>query len=622
MSTIIDINTEISSKKVILAVKKALPKLEWKLDKSLLTVKFFSMGKALEEAVVGTLLENTSLGITTARLREIILADARSQQEAEAQKADETIEYFYTKLPMKEADVCSDTDLNELDLFLWEGLYFSKKESSIFYVKDAPDKATLTAYQKPGSASDGAEVKLLKEAFCRLGSGGPERRLRLWLKTHPIDLRFFKELAATDIPATAWDFLRIKAHKTKEGGTVWDSLVIPAGNPRELYEGLLAYETEFRALGSRYIKDPPTLTNDPTEPALAYIDLEKLEEEYGDRGGSPLWDEFLLRRLHNEAYVSIFKAWVYSVAVGKNRGRQELWLYGNGGSGKTTLANAFTTGFTALAGKDICVAAHKGTGSGDFNDEILNKHLLIYSDAKNLKGGMSEFKHNITGGDFMSINAKYKKRVSQRVYLKCLTCSNELPKVDLTDRSQVSRYIILPFSLSDAEMAQYGLSTKSGGMKGDAYFEAQMEAEFLPFLASCKRHYEARCERDANIDAHEADDELKGIQLEEVAVVEEFIEAFFEVTDDPSERLTQKAFRAQCMAGAAWMDDESGAKVYASIKPDAVRSYLEKKWDFRWKAAWVEGKTQKAVVSTLKGLKVKPIARGLEAAASLDLSGL
>ena len=151
---------------------------------------------------------------------------------------------------------------------------------------------------------------------------------------------------------------------------------------------------------------------------------------------------------------------------------------------------------------------------------------LVYPDAKNLRGGMSEFKHNATGGDYMRIEGKCKAATSAFIYLKCLTCSNELPKVDMTDRSQSSRYVILPFTLDDNEMKQYGLMDESGQLIGSANFQNRLNSEFELFLASCESHYHNRCKTNSNIDAHEALGELAAIELDEVAVIEEFVDGF------------------------------------------------------------------------------------------------
>lgn len=575
-------------------VKQALPRLDWKLDKDLIAITYYLNGKKVDDNVISVLLENTDLQITVGQLGDMIRSDVKQNNDAQDN-------IVFLDLPMLESKLDAASDLTVYDEALWADLKFVPDDTSIFYIKDN-NAATYTAYLTSASVSDKSDTKTLKEAYYSHEGNRPEQILKTLVKSINKNASDFNSILA-QIPVTAWKFLKIRAFKRSDG-FIWDRLIVPSGSSDKLYQGVLDYEAEFRTNGMHNIDEPAPLTNDPTMPALAYIDLKTLNKTYAGKT-SKLWDEFLLQRLHKPEYVSIFKAWTYAIAVGENNSRQEMWLYGNGGTGKSCLCKAFIRGFNRLAHKDICLAASKDTGKSNFNSELLNKHLLVYPDAKNLKGGMSEFKHNATGGDYMRIEGKNKAATSAFVYLKCLTCSNELPKVDMTDRSQSSRYIILPFTLDDDEMKRYGLMDNSGQLIGSSTFQTRLDSEFDCFLASCKEHYERRCTTHSNIDAREALDELSSIELDEIAIIEEFVENFFEITDNPTDRLSQKAFRTKILAGCEETDPETGVRVYKDIKLESVRNYLEKKYDFRWKVVKISGKPVKAVASTKAGIKIK-----------------
>jgi hypothetical protein len=576
-------------------VKTALPKLDWKLDKDLIAVTYYLNGKKTDDNVISVLLESVSLDITVGQLADLIRSAARNKSN-EAQG-----EVVFLNLPLLESKLDAESDLTELDDSIWADLKFVEGDTSKFYVKD-PEVDTYTAYLSSSTASDKSEVKTLREAYYKHLSNRPEQILKALVQSINNAKVDFDE-ALKRVPATAWQFLKIRAFK-RGSDYAWDRLVVPSGSSDDLYKGFFSYEAEFRTNGNHLIDPPANLTNDPNKPAIAYIDLKALDKKYSGKS-SKLWDEFLLQRLHKPEYVSIFKAWTYAVAVGQNNSRQEMWLYGNGGTGKSCLCKSFIRGFNKLARKDICLAASKDTGKSNFNSELLNKHLLVYSDAKNLRGGMSEFKHNATGGDNVRIEGKGKDATYGEIYLKCLTCSNELPKVDMTDRSQSSRCIVLPFSLDDSEMKQYGLMDDAGQLIGSATFQTQLDAEFDCFLASCKEHYIKRCPRDSNIDAHEALDELSAIELDEINVIEEFVDSFFEITTDITNRVSQKEFRTKCLAGCEETDPETGVKIYKDVNLESVRNYLEKKYDFRWKVVKISGKPVKAVASTKVGIKIK-----------------
>ena len=145
----------------------------------------------------------------------------------------------------------------------------------------------------------------------------------------------------------------------------------------------------------------------------------------------------------------------------------------------------------------------------------------------------------------------------------------------------------------------------SGQLIGSATFQTQLDDEFDCFLASCKEHYIKRCPRDSNIDAHEALDELSAIELDEINVIEEFVDSFFEITNDITNKVSQKEFRTKCLAGCEETDPETGVKIYKDVNLESVRNYLEKKYDFRWKVTKINSKSVKAVASTKFGIKIK-----------------
>lgn len=572
-------------------VKAAIPNLTWERNGK--TIKFTVNGVEKKSDVVAGMLEAFGCSVNVAELKSAILGNETSEDSGEP---------MLVELPLLEADNDAKSDLTDADDLIWADLKFVKDDTSIFYIKDGDSVNTYTAYLSAASTSDKSDIKTLKEAYFGHTSNRPEQIVKALLKSMNINIATFDSIKR-QLPVTAWKYLRIKAYKKKDS-TVWDKLVVPRDSADKLYQGVIDFEADFRTSGKHDIETPVPLTNDPNEIAVAYIDLESLSKQYAGKT-SKLWDEFLLQRLHKPEYVSIFKAWAYSIAVGENNSRQEMWLYGNGGTGKSCLCKAFIKGFSNLAGKDICLAASKDTGKSNFNSEILNKHLLVYPDAKNLKGGMSEFKHNATGGDYMRIEGKCKAATSAFVYLKCLTCSNELPKVDMTDRSQSSRYIVLPFTLDDDEMKQYGLMDESGQMRGSSTFQSKLDAEFNCFLASCKEHYEHRCTTNSNIDAHEALDELSAIEMDEIAIVEDFIDSYYEVTNDPSDWVLQKDFRKQWAFGIEDADEETGVKVFKSVDHEDVQNYLEKKYSFKWKVVKIKGVTCRAVTSSTFGIKLK-----------------
>lgn len=568
--------------------------LDWRIGKDLLTVDFFASGKKVNDDKVESKLEAYGIDISVRKLRELILENERRSKLVEERES--TGETVFLNLPPRESR--GENDVTAWDEMIWKDIKFVKGDNSMFYVKDSDDANTYSAYLTGVSTSDASDAKILREAYYQHITNKPEQIVKSLIDGFQLDESFASDLMYT-LPVSAWDYVKIKAEK-RDKDIIWKKLVVPAGSTIKLYEGFIKLEGDFRSLPSHAIEPVKTLTNDPDEPAIAFIDLNGLPKN----AHSELWDNFLAERFHNDDYVSIFKAWIYAIAVGKNNSRQEMWLYGNGGTGKSVMCKALISGFNSLAGKDICLAASKDSGKSNFNSEILNKHLMVYSDAKNLKSGMSEFKHNITGGDYTRIEGKGKEAISAKVYMKCLSCSNELPKADMTDRSQSSRYIVLPFSLTDDEMKAMGLMDANNQIIGSATFEEELTAAFPNFLASCKDHYLKRCPKNSNIDAHEAACYLESINLTAVDDIEEFITTFFEITSTTKDKLSIKDFKKQWLIGIDTIDDD-GAKLFEGIEYDDLRTYLEKKYGFRTASIRTDEGVRKGLTSTSYGLKLK-----------------
>lgn len=543
-------------------------------------------------------LEDADFRITIEQLKELLHKEATD---------DNTVATtVYVKMPILDTANC-DCDINEADHLVWSDIKFVKSDTSTFYVRDSDKANTYTRILSSASSSDGADAKILKEAFYNVAQS-PERKVKEIVRRTSV-----KNM--NSIPVTARSYVQIKADKYSDKKTVYKELITPAASSTELYKGFITLEGEFRQSGRHFINPPKNITNDPTEAALAYIDLASIPE--GTH--SDLWDNFLLERLHSPEYVSIFKAWVYSVAIGKNNSRQIMWLYGNGGTGKGCMCRALIHGFNQLTGKDLCLAASKDTGKSNFNSELLNKHLMVYADAKNLKSSMSEWWHNITGGDYVRIEGKCKEAISTQVYMKCLVCANDRPQCDMTDRSQSSRFVLLPFTLDDDEMKAKGLMDKNGQIIGSSDFEDHLKEGFMDFLSSCKAHYQKRCPTNSNIDAHEALSELESINLDSVRLIEEFIDDFFEITDDPKDRISQKEFRRHCLAGVAYMIDDDGVKPYKDINVDDVKDHLQKKYNFEWKVIRSANKLLKGVTSSKFGIRLaEPAPASLSYQASVE----
>lgn len=436
----------------------------------------------------------------------------------------------YRKLPRRNA-LYMDDNLTALDHELFKNIKFEHlgDGSVVFAVKDSNEYETYTRVL--ASLDAAGSVEGLSKAFINNPQDNPHFKMKTILRDLDALYGTNIEQLSKAMPTCLYKIVYLKYVDGSYAALYLDPSY-------DVFREFINYKQDF--MFSK-IHTLPTrlknLTNDPKEPALAYCDLKKLHNEYYDKP-SVLWDNFLLERFHSEAALSIFKAWCYSVFVGDNNSRQEMWLYGQGGTGKGCIQYAFVEGFKKLCGKNLVLAMSKDSGKGNFNSELLNKHLGIYADAKNLKQGMSEQHQNITGGDYQRIEGKGKDAISAGIYLKLLTFSNEKPQCSMSDRAQSSRFIILPFNLTDEEMQSLDLMDEYTQLIGSNTFKYELANEFPNFIASCEDHYKKRCPRGSNIDAHEFLSEIHTCELNENELADVFISKYFVINNADTDTYT------------------------------------------------------------------------------------
>lgn len=562
-------------------------KISWTVNKNG-QIKYQSDGENCDKKAVKMVLSCLS-DISLSDLEQLI----RDEDDEFSEKENQT---KYMKLPRRNA-LYMDDNLTALDHELFKNIKFEHlgDGSVVFAVKDSNEYETYTRVL--ASLDTAGSVEGLSKAFINNPQDNPHFKMKAILRGLDELYRTEKgvdvEQLAKVMPTCLYNIVNIKC-EDDDGDTLWLS---PS---YDVFGEFLRYKQDF--MFSK-IHTLPTrlknLTNDPKEPALAYCDLKKLHNEYYDKP-SVLWDNFLLERFHSEAALSIFKAWCYSVFVGDNNSRQEMWLYGQGGTGKGCIQYAFVEGFKKLCGKNLVLAMSKDSGKGNFNSELLNKHLGIYADAKNLKQGMSEQHQNITGGDYQRIEGKGKDAISAGIYLKLLTFSNEKPQCSMTDRAQSSRFIILPFNLTDEEMQSLDLMDEYTQLIGSNTFKYELANEFPNFIASCEDHYKKRCPRGSNIDAHEFLSEIHTCELSENELADEFISKYFVINNADTDTYTVS--KDLSLFINEWLSFEQRyGGISRDVTPTIIRDRLQRSYNVKKTSKRVDGK----VLNVYVGLKCK-----------------
>ncbi len=154
-------------------------------------------------------------------------------------------------------------------------------------------------------------------------------------------------------------------------------------------------------------------------------------------GPTPLWDD-VNRRMD---YPHEFNLWVGSLFRPSADRSQYVWLYGNGGEGKSEVIRALEWTF-GTAG--LVLNALPRPRQDNFWSEVLpGKRFIGCSDvsSKDDELRLGEFK-SLVGGDTMMINPKGKPKFSIRSAAKILCASNHLPQIS-KDRADQRRIILV-----------------------------------------------------------------------------------------------------------------------------------------------------------------------------------
>ena len=191
------------------------------------------------------------------------------------------------------------------------------------------------------------------------------------------------------------------------------------------------------------------MSNCPNTPCLKYIDLDSLCSRKGEY---PAWNNFMDQfRVREAKYV--FMAWIYSVFKAKNKGSQILTLHGKGSDGKTSVLKALSH----YLGGSLGTINDKALSTDFGLESVIGRRLVVNADLKKPSLFHSETLHNITTGDPVVINRKFKSMYTSKVYAKMMICTNSAPNLHTNENNQIRRIIYVKFrELSKEELVDQG----------------------------------------------------------------------------------------------------------------------------------------------------------------------
>lgn len=285
---------------------------------------------------------------------------------------------------------------------------------------------------------------------------------------------------------------------------------------------------------------PKIFTNDRHTPCFHFFDLEAAKEVQGEH---PAWDEFTSRFTPDEA--DVFRAFVWSIFDADNKGRQCLYIYDRGYSGKGVVFDAIAH----YIGPDLHAALSKDSAINQFAySKVWDKRLVTVGDNKNANFIRSQFAHSLLGGDWIDVECKGQDSFSAKPQCRVMVGSNKALSIDAKARNESSR--VLPIHPDDSEDAlvkrNLVVLDDDGNPRhnylgdpvliGDPEWGERLKAQFPAFLASCWPAYQRLCPRRCEIIMPEESAEiLASFDDDRSNLFEELFEKYFTVTNDKSD---------------------------------------------------------------------------------------
>lgn len=216
------------------------------------------------------------------------------------------------------------------------------------------------------------------------------------------------------------------------------------------------------------------ISNSPRDLCLAYIQLDPMRV-----GNFPTWQNFI-NKIKTFREQKLFMAWIYGIFVENDINRQILWLEGEGYCGKSTVFNAIgeiLIDYNRSLFRSIPPEQHFNSHSLEDFDKC---RLAVFPNADE----RSFFKRveilNMTGGDFVTINAKNKAAKTEKLYVKIAAHSNYPPEIDKNAMHETTRLLHIRIDSSKIDKDKF---------KNSFEFASNLKKEFMYFLEYCQKHY-------------------------------------------------------------------------------------------------------------------------------------
>lgn len=347
---------------------------------------------------------------------------------------------------------------------------------------------------------------------------------------------------------------------------------------------------------------PEVLSNDPEAITISFFDkddfINRHKAEYGDKiPETPNCDSWLEK--FEDTDKEIIKDFIWTIFDISAQTDEALWIYDEGGKGKSTM-NKFIVGLVnkylkSAFGRDMvkaCGDSKSESLNNRFNNaSIYDKRVIIFPDCKNTKIGKTEVFHQLTGGDYMSIEDKHEKAFSFKPNAKVIICSNAYPSVDTKANNEVRRLLLITVKDPFKELPRV--------IKD---FEKYMLREADAFLYKCYLSYCNRAARNNGIThvIQTVEDKIKSwadrgdIDTATTLMARNGCLSYdhiFEITNDPKDKLSYADMEYVLSRTANGFMLDNGDKVKWEFDKRSIQQYLVKENHIENKPITIKNKT-------------------------------
>lgn len=186
---------------------------------------------------------------------------------------------------------------------------------------------------------------------------------------------------------------------------------------------------------------------------------------------APKWDAFLT----NFSNVAAVRMWIGSLFFEKSDRSQYLWLYGQGGNGKSTLAKVISR----VLGPFMRFEQVPAKDDKFWSYGLIGKRLVVLDDCNNYGFVKTGLFKSLTGSSRVRVEQKGKDSYDADLHCKFLFTSNEMPMVST--------------EIADQRRLIFSTAINRQSFPYDADFEAGLIDELPQFISNCMLEFSAAC---------------------------------------------------------------------------------------------------------------------------------